>query len=364
MSPLTDDLLEVSNDLHFFVMHDLEWNEMQIEAKVSQNKGEVMKEDEENAKKENYGFLEVKILEGNVGYVDFRTFHDPAYANKTAASVMQFLSHTDAVILDLRNNNGGALEMAQFLNSYFFKYDAHPFFKYYYYEKHNQKINREMWQLPAVPGDRLDQQRLYILTSASTFSAAEWMSYSLKNLGRAKIIGEKTAGGAHPIDRMLLPNGFSVNLPFGQVTDLTTNTDFEGKGVIPDIAIASKDALHKAHLIALRELAADSSLDASINYEWVLPVVNNRLNPVTVEAKRLKRSEGKYGKSEIKLVDEGLYYIWNNQFRFILTPLNQDLFVVEGIDDFRIKLVEEKGKIKAIKRVYSDGFERIYHKDA
>jgi C-terminal processing protease CtpA/Prc len=92
-----------------------------------------------------------------------------------------------------------------------------------------------MWLLPSVPGKRLDDIDIYILTSGATFSAAEWMSYSLQNLKSVTIVGEQTAGGAHPIDRKILTQGFSINIPFGEIKDPITQQDFEGKGVTPDV---------------------------------------------------------------------------------------------------------------------------------
>ena len=106
------------------------------------------------------------------------------------------------------------MEMGQFLSSYFYSGKELPLYKYYYTEKNRKKVEREMWLLPSVPGKRLEDVDIYILTSGLTFSAAEWMSYSLQNLKRVSIVGEKTAGGAHPIDRKVLPNGFSVTIPF------------------------------------------------------------------------------------------------------------------------------------------------------
>src|SRR4029079_3846467 len=39
---------------------------------------------------------------------------------------------------------------------------------------------------------------VYVLTSKYTFSGGEDFAYSVQALGRAKIVGEVTGGGAHP----------------------------------------------------------------------------------------------------------------------------------------------------------------------
>lgn len=359
---LTQDLHEISKDLHFFVMYEPKWNEDQLKSSSPEIKKMIQEKEIQWAKSENFGFKEVKILEGNIGYLDFRTFHNPSYSNTTATSVMQFLSTTDALIIDLRYNNGGVMEMGQLLSSYLFADKEAALYKYYYFEAYKQKINREMWLLPSVTGERMDKKDIYILTSATTFSAAEWFSYSLQNLKRATLIGEQTAGGAHPIDRKVLPLGFSVNIPFGEVKDPITNSDFEGKGVTPDVKVASQNALHEAHILALQNLSKKDT-DSSMNYEWILPILNTRLKPISITQKVLHSYEGKFGSAKLILKEDKLYYVLRDKINLLLTPIEQDLFLVEGTDDFRIKVITKNGKTEAIKRVFEDGNERIYLKE-
>ncbi len=359
---LTTDLIEISKDLHFNVSYDKDWVENQLinkdELVVKKNKSEELI----RSKKNNFGFRNTQILEGNVGYLKFDYFHDPAEAAETATSIMKFLENSDALIIDLRSNNGGVMELGQFLSSYFFKNKDLPLYKYYYYENKRKRIDREMWLLPSVPGNRLENVTLYILTSNATFSAAEWMSYSLQNLKRATIIGEQTAGGAHPVDRKILVNGFSINIPFGEIVDPITNLDFEGKGVTPDVKCAGSDALNTAHILALNNLNLKNT-DSISNINWIIPIIKNRQKPLFLDSFTLKSYQGKYGKGMLKFENEVLNYKWNNATNFSLTPLEKDLFLVNGIDDFRIKIVFENKTIKAIKRIYQDGQERIYLKD-
>jgi len=360
-SKLTEDIVNITNDLHFHIVNEPDWVKDKTNSE-KENQKEVLRNKEiADAKKENFGFKELKILEGNIGYLDFRTFHDPAYSSETATSVMQFFSNTDALIIDMRNNNGGVLEMAQFISSYFFSQQETPLYKYYYYEKANVKIEREMWLLPSVPGKRLNKIDIYILTSGATFSSAEWMSYSLQNLNRVTIIGEQTAGGAHPVDRKILVNGFVINIPFGEVKDPNTNTDFEGIGVTPDIKISANKALEKAHYFALEKLSKNNT-DSTFNYDWLLPIVKNRENPISKEESELKSFVGDYGKGDLNFKENNLYYVWDDKIDFLLTPLTDDTFILEGILDFRIQIIIENNKVKGIKRIYEDGYERFYTK--
>jgi hypothetical protein len=275
---------------------------------------------------------------------------------------MQFFSNTDALIIDLRNNSGGVLEMAQFISSYFFSQKEAPLYKYYYNEKANKRIDREMWLLPSVPGKRLDKIDIYILTSGATFSSAEWMSYSLQNLKRVTIVGEQTAGGAHPVDRKILAHGFNINIPFGEVKDPTTNTDFEGVGVTPDVKVSSNKALEKAHYLALVKISQNKT-DSTFNYNWLLPIVKNRQNPIILEHKKLESYVGEYGKSNLEFKDNNLYYVWNDKINFSLTPITNDTFILDGILDFRIQVIIKNSVVTGIKRIYEDGYERFYPKE-
>jgi hypothetical protein len=360
-SLLTTDLLDISKDLHFSVMYDSQWVDDQLKGKDPIAQKTIKAIELAEAKKNNFGFQQVRILEGNVGYLEFTYFHDPLVANETATTALQFLSNTDALIIDLRKNNGGVMEMGQFISSYFFYGKDLPLYEYYYYEKGRKKINREMWLLPSVPGNRLADVDIYILTSGITFSAAEWMSYSLQNLKRVTIVGEQTAGGAHPVDRKILTKGFSVNIPIGEVKDPITQSDFEGRGVIPDVACKSEEAVNTAHLLALQKLLLKKK-DSSSEIDWVIPVIKNRQQPVSVDSAVLKSYEGKYGRGQLVYENSGLYYKWSETISFLLTPLQQDLFLVNGIDEFRVKIIFENNSITGIKRIYNDGHEKLYLK--
>ncbi len=359
---LTADLLDISKDLHFSVGYDPQWLDNQQKNNDIETQQKIKEQELIEAKRKNFGFQQSRILEGNVGYLEFTYFHDPIEASEVATTAMQFLSNADALIIDLRKNNGGVMEMGQFISSYLFYNKDLPLYKYYYYEGGRKKIEREMWLLPSVPGKRLADIDIYILTSGITFSAAEWMSYSLQNLKRVTIVGEQTAGGAHPVDRKILTQGFSINIPFGEVKDPITKLDFEGHGVTPNVLCKSEDALNTAHLLVLQKLSSKNK-DLSSTIDWIIPVIKNRQKPASLDTLILKLYQGKYGKGKLVYENHNLYYKLNNTASFLLTPLQQDLFLVNGIDDFRIKIISEKNSIIGIKRIYQDGQVRIYSKE-
>lgn len=353
-SKLTDDLLKVSGDLHFLVGVDAKWV-AEVKAKANPAlKAKIRKEESSTLEETNFGFDEVARLNGNIGYIRFSYFADPELAYDTAASVMRFVGNTDAVIIDLRYNNGGHLEMAQFLASYFFSSEKDQLLFDYYYNEDGKRIQRGQWVLPGLPGKRMVDKPLYILTGSTSFSSAEWFSYSMKKLGRATLIGERTAGGAHPVARKPLNDDFFVQVPIGQIQDPVDHGDFEGAGVQPDIPSPSIRALPLAHKLALENLAKTDDARQT-EFAWLLPSLTAAIERPHVDAGMLAKAAGKYEGRQIILDNGTLYYIWRDRFRVALEPIGPDLFAVEGVSDFRYRLNVSRGKVTVLERVNKDG---------
>ncbi|MGF1925823.1 MAG: S41 family peptidase [Bacteroidia bacterium] len=247
---LTEDLQRVSKDLHLKVRFE--------PIRISQENRVVSEEIKIEAEKKtamqmaeiNYGFTEAKILEGNIGYLNLRMFADIKYAEETATATMNFLSNTNAMIIDLRTNGGGVPNMMQLLSSYFF--DETPVLLSDFYErKTNSKT--QLYSFAKVAGKRSTNKPIYILTSKQTFSAAEAFAYTLKHLGKATIVGEITQGGANRTKRINLNDQFTISVPYIQAIHPVTKTNWEGKGVHPDIKTYEKIAFVKAYIDAIHK---------------------------------------------------------------------------------------------------------------
>jgi hypothetical protein len=204
---------------------------------------------------QNYGFAKVERLRGNVGLLDLRKFYDPQAAGATAAAAMALLANTDALIIDLRENGGGYGEMVNLLTSYFMTGD--PVRLRDIYDRETGEHAQE-WTLPYVTGRRYTKP-LYILTSRKTFSAAEAFAYGLKNQKRARVVGERSRGGAHPTSMRQLNEHFAVFVPHARVVDAVTGTDWEGTGVAPDLETSAGEAPIVAHLEILKSFRAEES---------------------------------------------------------------------------------------------------------
>jgi hypothetical protein len=261
---LADHLREVSRDRHLWVNYSPQVlpPDPPLRAPGDPPPPDVQKELERqavNAGRQNFGFVRVERLAGNIGYVDFRGFLPPAIAGDTAAAAMTFLSSSDAVIFDLRQNGGGDPAMVAFITSYLFGPEP-VHLNDFYFRPTNQ--TRPSWTLAEVPGKRLTNTDAYVLTSSRTFSGAEEFAYNLKHLKRATIVGETTGGGAHLVFGRRINDHFGIGVPSGRPINAITKTDWEGTGVEPDVKVAAARALDTAHLLALekqeRTLPADA----------------------------------------------------------------------------------------------------------
>lgn len=246
---LTEDLQTISKDLHMRVMHQPERAQVQREDpfRARQQRLEAMR-------KANYGFEKVEIMNGNVGYLDLRSFSDLGHGRKTAAAAMAYLANSDAIIFDLRRNGGGSPEMVQFLCSYLFSERTHLNSLYF----RPSDTTQEYWTLDELPGERRPDVPVYVLTGSRTFSAAEEFSYNLLTQGRATLVGQTTGGGANPGGTVPVGDGYLMFVPTGRAINPITGTNWEGVGVQPDIVVPFDEALETA-LKDAREAARDYS---------------------------------------------------------------------------------------------------------
>jgi hypothetical protein len=248
---LSAHLYAVAHDLHLRVFYSPE--------PVPPRNGEVepTREDAERIRPQlrlrNFGFEKVQRLAGNVGYLELRSFELPGFgAGEVATAAMGLLANSDALIVDLRRNGGGDPAMIALLISYLYA----PWQRIHlndFYQREGGRLE-QYWTQPHVPGTHLADQDVYVLTSRATGSGAEEFAYDLKSLKRATLVGETTAGAANPGDFVRVGEHFGAFIPTGRAINPVTHTNWEGVGVVPDVACSADTALAAAHTLALQKL--------------------------------------------------------------------------------------------------------------
>ncbi len=251
---LTSDLQAVNRDKHVRVRYNEEARP--VTAPREDYSPEEIAAYIDMARRQNFGFYRVERLAGNIGYLDLRNLWDAGWegAGDTAAAAMSLLYHTEALIIDLRRNNGGTPSMVALLTSYLL--DPDPVHLNSFYNRSEDKTT-QTWTFPYIPGKRMPGKPVYVLTGKNTFSGAEEFAYNLKNLKRATLIGETTGGGAHPGGDVQITPHFRVFVPIGRPINAISGTNWEGTGVEPDIAVPQEDALKLAHRMALEGVLAN-----------------------------------------------------------------------------------------------------------
>jgi hypothetical protein len=200
---------------------------------------------------DNFGIRQVERLDGNVGYLDVRRVAVPANAGPAITAAMELVAGTYALVIDLRHNGGGSPEGVVFWCSYLL--DERPTHLNDIFHADTGET-RQFWGLPYVPGTRYLDRPVYVLTSHHTFSGGEDFAYTLQALGRATVVGETTGGGAHPTRGFPISAAVHIGIPFARSVNPVTGTNWQGTGVVPDVAVPEAQACDVAYTRALEHV--------------------------------------------------------------------------------------------------------------
>jgi hypothetical protein len=308
----------------------------------------------ETDRRQNFGFRGVEVLPGNVAVINmgfFAHFNGPDAPAKAAAdAAMTLASGADAVIFDLRDNGGGSPAMVGYLVGHFVPEGANI------YNTFKSRGPDRFETPPEAPktGRRLETP-VYVLVSGRTASAAESFSYTLQQAKRATIVGEATAGGANPGAMTPVGDGFAVFVSGGSPVNPISGKNWEGTGVIPDVAARPGEALVKAQQLALgRVMDGQGSALAKADAKWALEALSP---PAAVPAKALADYAGAYGVRSVKVDGGRLVVAHDRRPPVSLKPLGKDTFAIEGTNvPMRVTFDRDAGgKITGMVQSTSDG---------
>lgn len=303
----------------------------------------------------SYGVRRVEALPGNIGYIDLRKFAGFEFGDldqpgrKAIEAGLQLVSGTRALIIDLRDNGGGAPQMVGYLSSAFVRKDADIFNTF-----HGRGRTMSEAPLDWYPQPRLDTP-LFILTSARTASAAEAFAYTLQSAKRAIVVGEASMGAANPGAEVDAGHGFTVFVSFATPINPITRANWEDRGVKPDVAVVPADALETARRLALQAvLAKGLPEDEATDTRWALEALLAETgSPLPIHADDYVGSYGTLIVSE----ENGRLVLKNGRrpSRKLL-PLSNDSFTVADDPSHRVVFERDaNARVKALESRYSDG---------
>ncbi|MGA3187306.1 MAG: S41 family peptidase [Bryobacteraceae bacterium] len=194
-------------------------------------------------------FFESKKF-GNTGYVRFNMFLDLVRVMSGFGTAVENCMKCDGFIIDLRGNPGGIGGMAMGMAGWLV-------------DKPDQRLGA-MYLRDATlnfvinPRAEVFTGPVAILVDGSSASTSEIFAGGLKDLGRARIFGTKTAAAALPSIFERLPNGDGFQYATANYIS-EGGKALEGIGVTPDVEVKlTREGLLAGH---------DAVLDAAL--EWI-----------------------------------------------------------------------------------------------
>jgi hypothetical protein len=230
------------------------------------------------------GIVRAGRLAGGIAYLEIAGFSNPWSFKPALDRAMAGLKGSRAVILDVRGNHGGDPAAVSYLVSHFVPAGKRI------------EINRIVWRKAGTT----DVTRkaffseptpvsfaglpVYVLISGHTFSGGEELAYDIQTLKLGTLVGNTTGGGANPGQSVPIGHGVMAFIPTGRAESPVTGSNWEGRGVQPDLEVPDADAL----AAALRRLGR-SPAAATIEAASPAPVFTPRTVPLRGSEAMLRR---------------------------------------------------------------------------
>ncbi|MBZ5608355.1 MAG: hypothetical protein LAP38_08860 [Acidobacteriia bacterium] len=163
---------------------------------------------------------------GNIGYVSFNFFLDPPRLMNLFAEAVQSCMKCDGFIIDVRGNPGGLGAMAMGMAGWFIDQGDQRLGTMYMRDTTLKFIVNPRASTFAGP--------VAILVDGASASTSEILAGGMKDLGRARIFGTRTAGAALPSQFEKLPNGDGFQYAMANYIS-EGGKPLEGLGVTPDV---------------------------------------------------------------------------------------------------------------------------------
>lgn len=187
--------------------------------------------------------LEYRILDSGFGYIKIYSFADDLPLTlrlwERALSVM-IANEVPGIILDMRQNGGGAAYLADQMPAYFFDEELNLGFSAFYEKEvgdfyyHPEEASRFV-----LPAEELRYRgSVAVLIHPFCQSACESFVYNLTLQERAAVVGQYTTSGlGGSVVPVFLPGGVTTSITNGRSLDADGEIYIEGKGVAPTVRV-------------------------------------------------------------------------------------------------------------------------------
>jgi carboxyl-terminal processing protease len=185
---------------------------------------------------------------GNTGYIRFNIFLDLVHVMQEFGDAVQQCAHCDGIVIDLRGNPGGIGAMAMGMAGWLVKQTGERLGVMY--------MRGAALNFFINPRAEAFEGPVAVLVDGSSASTSEIFAGGLKDLGRARIFGTRTAAAALPSVITRLPNGDGFQYAVANYVSQGGKA-LEGNGVVPDVEVK----LTRAALLAGHDTVVDTALD-------------------------------------------------------------------------------------------------------
>lgn len=349
---LNADMASVAHDKHLGIQHDPA-QQARLSAQPPGSGADDAPPSEEEIRQAtnfNHGILQLKVLDGNIRYMETLGFF---WGGKKTAeaydNAMEFLRNGNAVIIDMRRNGGGSPDAVQYLISHFLEPNR-PIVTFYMGADKVDKLS----SLASLPAGRMVGKPLYVLTSGHSASAAEEFVGHVAGFKLGEIIGENTAGAGFRNSFFPVTGGYVISVSVGRAVLASTGKDWEGVGIAPTTRVAADKALEIAQVHALRRIAPTVGAEDRRALEARAALLEAKVTPVAT-ALPLAGYAGTYGERTV-VADSGkliyqrqggpkfqLIAVGPNEFAFEEDPIGRVTFKVAGSSATALELLRGDG---------------------
>lgn len=335
-------------------------------SKTDENRPGVRTETDQD---KNFYFKKVEILPCNTGYIELSDFSKPGpLARQTMYSAMQFVSHSDALIIDLRSRvrNDDFAPLYDKVAAYFDESHAimaDEMASYFVSSKTRvgKTYNRvdDSWSEHYIDNKQelthglALNMPLYILVSDYTSSSGERFAYTLKHLGKAVIVGGSTRGFSNLTRAFSLGNGFVAFIPYSLSINAATNSNWENRGVATDVQVShddersdgDQDLAITQQIILNKKLAATTHEEEKRKIKYLLGYYASQSSALSLSKSELSPFIGEYDQYKVILQNDQLMITFASDY-VPMRAISPTLFQVGK--DYQVEFIKENGKCTSL----------------
>lgn len=177
--------------------------------------------------------VESKVLENNIGYIEFNSF-DEGCSKEFKEKIEELKTkNITSLVIDIRNNGGGLVTEALDIADFIVEKDATLLITI-------DKKQKE--EITKAKTDPIINIPVVILTNSSSASASEILAGALKDNNKATIVGEKTYGKGVIQELLTLTDGSGLKITTNEY--FTPNRNKINKvGITPDVEVKLDEKL-------------------------------------------------------------------------------------------------------------------------